>query len=99
MKDRVMKDRDMKRRFGWLSRKMAVRSLICVAGGILFYLAAELSGASQEGVESGILKRNRQGGGDLGYEFLVDGLEEQEVLASVLVPVLVLGPAWALVPV
>ena len=32
------------------------------------------------------LKRNRQGGGDLGYEFLVDGLEEQEVLASVLVP-------------
>ena len=86
MKGQSMKDLEMKRRFGWLSRKMAVRSLICVAGGILFYLAAELSGASQEGVESGILKRNRQGGGDLGYEFLVDGLEEQEVLASVLVP-------------
>ena len=86
MKGQSMKDLEMKRRFGWLSRKMAVRSLICVAGGILFYFAAELSGASQEGVESGILKRNRQGGGDLGYEFLVDGLEEQEVLASVLVP-------------
>lgn len=49
--------------------------LLCIGGGILLFLVAEMADGLNEDVENGVLFRNSCGKGDTVYEFYVDGLE------------------------
>lgn len=62
------------------------RSAVCVAVGVFFYLAAQISGTGQTGAAEGVLKRNPAGSGDMKYAFLVDGLETSAVPVQISVP-------------
>ena len=62
------------------------RSAVCVAAGVFFYIAAQLSGTGQTGAAEGVLKRNPAGLGDMEYTFFVDGLETSAVPVQIFVP-------------
>ena len=48
--------------------------VLCVLGGAVFYLMAEVLGQDVNSVENGMLQRNACGQGEAGYELVVDGL-------------------------
>ena len=50
--------------------------VLCVLGGAVFYLMAEVLGQDVNSVENGMLQRNACGQGEAGYELVVDGLEK-----------------------
>lgn len=59
---------------------------VCVLAGILAYGAVELLSSGGESISSGRLRRSPSGGGDLSYEFYVEGLEEEAVPVTLNVP-------------
>lgn len=63
------------------------REFLCLAAGAALYALAELKAAGSGNVENRTLSRNSCGQGEAFYQFLVDGLGEEEgVMVSVTVP-------------
>lgn len=59
--------------------------LLCLGGGAVFYLAAELASGGSS-LEKGVIMRNPCGQGDAEYHFYVDGLEEKPVAMDISLP-------------
>lgn len=60
------------------------RSILCVAGSVGLYLALTVAGPSEGPVsEDGKILREGYGGGEVEYQIMVNGLEEQEVPVTV----------------
>lgn len=53
--------------------------VVCLAAGILFYVAAEAAGMGNGSVEGGKIRRPFHGQGEKEYEIYINGLEEKEV--------------------